>query len=314
MLIQTGPVQNYGRGKIEAYLENKLHTRVRIGNLYIGFPFRIILKNIYLEDRRKDTLLSGGMIEVDISMFRLLHKEIRVNNLELDDITLKVKRQMPDSVFNFQFIADAFSSGPDKVRKRQIPVPGFILSSELFICIRFTQFMPMMPSGNDVSVNLGDFKTKVKTFDPAHQAYAIPDIAFADISGKVRQYKPILILQQVADTISEHNKKSEPVKLELGNIDFTRINLDYRNDAQNMDAAIRLGNFHTKADSIDLATLHFKIKTDCTEQNGSGRPVWEIGLRKNIQRKTVIAGYRFPCRHLECGYCRVLHRQYAFAI
>ena len=64
----------------------------------------------------------------------------------------------------------------------------------------------------------------------------------------------------MADTISEHNKKSEPVKLTLGDIDFTRINLDYRNDAQNMDAAIRLGNFHTKADSIDLATLHIKLK------------------------------------------------------
>ena len=48
VLIQTGPVQNYGRGKIEAWLENKLHTKVRIGNLYIGFPSRIILKNIYL--------------------------------------------------------------------------------------------------------------------------------------------------------------------------------------------------------------------------------------------------------------------------
>ncbi|HEY8734192.1 MAG TPA: hypothetical protein VIL90_06470, partial [Puia sp.] len=60
VLIQTGPVQNYGRGKIEAWLENKLHTKVRIGNLYIGFPSRIILKNIYLEDRRKDTLISGG--------------------------------------------------------------------------------------------------------------------------------------------------------------------------------------------------------------------------------------------------------------
>ena len=111
VLIQTSPVQNYGRGKIEAYLENKLHTKVRIGNLYINFPSRIILKNIYLEDRSKDTLVSGGLIEVDVSMLRLLHKELKISNLELENITLKVKRRLPDSVFNFQFIADAFS-GP----------------------------------------------------------------------------------------------------------------------------------------------------------------------------------------------------------
>src|SRR5450755_4397014 len=90
VLVQTGPVQNYGRRKIEAFLENKLHTKVRIGNLYIGFPSRIILKNIYLEDRRKDTLLFGGKIEADISMFKLLSKELRLNNLELDNITMKV--------------------------------------------------------------------------------------------------------------------------------------------------------------------------------------------------------------------------------
>src|SRR5664279_27107 len=82
VLIQTGPVQNYGRGKIEAFLEKKLQTKVRIGKLDIDFPSRIILKNIYLEDRRKDTLISGGKIEVDIAMFGLLHKELRVSNLE----------------------------------------------------------------------------------------------------------------------------------------------------------------------------------------------------------------------------------------
>ncbi|HEY4154737.1 MAG TPA: hypothetical protein VGM24_04900, partial [Puia sp.] len=71
LLIQTSPVQNYGRQKIEAYLEKKLQTRVRIGKLYIGLPSKLILKNIYLGDQQKDTLLSGGNIEVDISMLKL---------------------------------------------------------------------------------------------------------------------------------------------------------------------------------------------------------------------------------------------------
>jgi hypothetical protein len=259
LLIQTGPVQNYGRGKIEAYLENKLHTRVRIGNLYIDFPSRIIIKNIYLEDRGKDTLISGGRIEVDISMFRLLHKELRINNLELDNITLKVKRLMPDSVFNYQFIADAFSS-PEQEPKKKDTSAGFqfVIGTIQLHQIHATYLDDA--TGNDVVANLGDFKTKLKTFDPTHQSYAVPEILLADISGKVRQYKPILILRHAADTISEHNKNSEPVHLELGDIDFTRINLDYRNEAQNMDATIRLGNFHTKADSIDLSTLHIKLK------------------------------------------------------
>jgi len=260
LLIQTGPVQNYGRSKIEAYLENKLHTKVRIGNLYIDFPSRIVLKNIYLEDRRKDTLLYGGKIDVDISMLRLFRKELRVDNLDLENITVKVKRQMPDTVFNFQFIADAFQSGPEKNPEKTDSSGGFHFVIGNIHLHQIHAIYHDDVSGNDLYMNMGDFKTKLKTFDPAHQAYAIPDITLTDISGKIRQYKPILILQRAADTISKHNQNAEPVHLELGNIDFNRINLDYRDDGQNMNAGVRLGNFHMKADSIDLAKLHIKLK------------------------------------------------------
>jgi TamB, inner membrane protein subunit of TAM complex len=260
LLIQTGPVQNYGRGKIEAYLENKLHTKIRIGNLYIGFPSRIILKNVYLEDRRKDTLLSGGRIQVDISMLRLFSSELRINSLELDDITMKVKRLLPDSVFNFQFIADAFSSPQDESLKKKNESGGFHFIIGTIHLKNVHAYYGDDATGNDINLTLGEFNTTLKTFDPSHQTYAIPDILLADISGKIHQYKPILIFRKAADTISEHNKNSEPVKLKLGDIDFSRINMDYRDDIENMDAGIRLGHFHTKADSIDLATLHIKLE------------------------------------------------------
>src|SRR3984893_14474570 len=174
LLIRTGPVQNYGRSKIEAYLENKLHTKVRIGNLYVGFPSRIILKNIYLEDQHKDTLLSGGRIEADISMLRLFRKELRLTDLELDSITLKVKRQMPDTVFNFQFVADAFSSAPNQSPGKADSTNGFHFIIGTIHLHQVHAVYHDDASGNEVYVNLGDVKTKLKTFDPAHQAYAIP--------------------------------------------------------------------------------------------------------------------------------------------
>lgn len=259
VLIQTGPVQNYGRRKMEAYLENKLRTKVRIGNLYVGFPSRIVLKNIYLEDRRKDTLLSGGNIEVDISMLRLLSSELRVDHLELDDLTMKVRRRLPDSVYNFQFIADAFSSAPDTTTKKKNS-GGFHFVIGTIRLRRIHASYIDDASGNDLNIALGEFNTKLKTFDPTHQEYSIPDINLSGVSGTIRQYKPIFILQKLADTVTAHNNNSTPVKLELGDIHFDRINLNYRNDIQNTDAAIHLANFNLTADSIDLATLHIKLK------------------------------------------------------
>jgi uncharacterized protein YhdP len=64
--LQTSPVQNFARGKVQNFLEKKLKTRVEIGKLDISFPNAILLKNIYIEDQTKDTLLSGGLLKVDL--------------------------------------------------------------------------------------------------------------------------------------------------------------------------------------------------------------------------------------------------------
>jgi len=50
LLLQTSPVQNFVRGKIQTYLQKKLKTRVEIGKLDLSFPDYLLLKNVYIED------------------------------------------------------------------------------------------------------------------------------------------------------------------------------------------------------------------------------------------------------------------------
>src|ERR1700733_1736911 len=114
VLVQTPYVQNIVREKAQTYLTKKLKTKVAIGNLYIGFPQTVELSNIYIEDLQKDTLLSGRSLKVNINMWKLIHSDIAINKIELEGITAKIKRQLPDTTFNFQFIADAFAGSPDK--------------------------------------------------------------------------------------------------------------------------------------------------------------------------------------------------------
>jgi hypothetical protein len=260
VLIQTGPVQNYGRQKIEAWLEKKLQTKVRVGNLYIDFPSHIVLKNIYLEDRQKDTLLFGGKIAVDISMLRLLRNEIRLNQFELDGVTLKLKRRLPDSVFNFQFVIDAFSSGKTETPKKTDTSGGFqfIVGSVLLHNIR-TTFIDDA-GGNEMYFSLGNLKAKLKTFDPAHQSYAIPGIEIKNLSANIRQYKPLLILQQAVLKNGTVDKPAEPLRLDLGNLDLSGMNVVFRDDEQNTDAVFRLRNLDAKVDSVDLSKMHFRLK------------------------------------------------------
>src|SRR3990170_6507256 len=99
LLIQAPPVQNFARKKIVTFLENKLQTKVAIGRINIGIPNKILLENVYVEDRQKDTLLSGGRISVNINMFKLISSDIEINNLEIKNLTAKIKRVMPDTVY-----------------------------------------------------------------------------------------------------------------------------------------------------------------------------------------------------------------------
>src|SRR5437868_544269 len=95
ILIQTPPVQNFARQKIQSYLQNKLQTKVTIGKLYIGLPDIISLQDVYMEDKAKDTLIAGRKLKVNIDLFRLFNNIVDIKEIELDGITTKIKRQLP---------------------------------------------------------------------------------------------------------------------------------------------------------------------------------------------------------------------------
>src|SRR3989337_2465673 len=110
LLILTPPVQNFLRKKVVAYLEKKLETKIEAGRIYVGLPKNIVLENVYIEDRQKDTLFSGGTVKANINLWRLITKnEININSIALENITARIKRQLPDTIINFQFIVDAFA-------------------------------------------------------------------------------------------------------------------------------------------------------------------------------------------------------------
>src|SRR3984957_11471563 len=95
-LIQTPWVQDFARAKAEKYLSRKLNTRVRVGHLDITFFRSVTLKDVYIEDRHRDTLLSAGLIDVQLRMLGLLHNDLDIKQIHLSDLTAKVLRQGAD--------------------------------------------------------------------------------------------------------------------------------------------------------------------------------------------------------------------------
>lgn len=257
ILIQVPAVQQFAKGKVVAYLEKKLKTKVVIGRLDINFPKRIVLEKIYFEDQRKDTLLAGDTIRVDISMLKLLHSEVSLSYLELNGITANIYRLKPDTVFNYDYIIKAFAGSDTTTTDTASGSMKFSLGDVVLKKIRGTFHDDV--TGNDARFALGNFHTTIRTFDPEHFIFSIPDIELDNVTAGVRQYKPLVILnplpQKQADTAA-----MAPIALALDKIKLNRIDVSYTNEVSDMAVSLNLGRMNVVTDDIDLQKMWMRLR------------------------------------------------------
>lgn len=107
------------RNKVQSYLENKLKTKVSIGSIDYSLPKWIALNNVYIEDQQKDTLLYSEKIYADISMLKLIWGNTEIRKLIFKNTYVNINRAENDSLFNYQFIINAFAGKKpaDKLNK-----------------------------------------------------------------------------------------------------------------------------------------------------------------------------------------------------
>jgi hypothetical protein len=250
LLIQTAPVQNFIRGKAVAWLQHKLKTKVEVGRIYIGFPKDVVLENIYVEDLSKDTLFSGGKIKLDISLFKLIKGNTEFNDIVLDNITAKVKRQLPDTSFNFQFIIDAFTSKEKTTASASKDTStNFTIKAVTLNKVRLVYKDTI--TGNDAETMIGHFETKLSVFDLNKMRFDIPRLKLNGLKAKVYQSKPLVKDESEMKDIADA-KETTPLQLNIKEVALEDINVDYRNDVSAFYTYIDLENLLVHPDKIDL--------------------------------------------------------------
>lgn len=98
-------------------LSRIMQTEVSIGNIDLGLLNRVIIQNVYLEDKSGQELLKVARLSAKIELSPLLHGRIRISSIQLFGLNAHLNRQTPESKPNFQFILDAFAS-KDTVKKK----------------------------------------------------------------------------------------------------------------------------------------------------------------------------------------------------
>src|SRR3954470_8886553 len=82
---QDSAVQTKITHKAIDFLEHKIGTKVSLEAVVINFPKKIVIKEFYAEDQSKDTLLYTHELSVDTDLWGLLHNEISINSLAIEN-------------------------------------------------------------------------------------------------------------------------------------------------------------------------------------------------------------------------------------
>ncbi|MEP7094129.1 MAG: translocation/assembly module TamB, partial [Flavobacterium sp.] len=248
ILIQIPSIQNYAKDKAITYLHKKIKTKVSLDRIGIKFPKEVVLEGFYFEDQKKDTLLSGKRLELDVDLFKLVSSELEINSVSLENVKANISRNK-DGVFNFDYIIKAFESKDDKPKDPdskpfKISVVKVNLDNVKF---NFKDDF----SKNDIRVNLTHFDTKFRKFDLDKMDFDIPNI---DLNGL-----KLVLNQDVVEKIAEVSVKTvdtiskrKDFKLKLDKISLSKIDISYDNKDSKLDSGIKLGNLNLSVNEIDL--------------------------------------------------------------
>ncbi|TZF83303.1 translocation/assembly module TamB [Pedobacter sp. BS3] len=265
VLIRIPSVQNYAKNKAVNYLEGKIGTKVEINKISLDLPKLLVLEDIYFEDQKKDTLLAGDTLKVDISLLKLLHNELEINEIDLRGITTYIQRT-PDSVFNFDYIVKAFAGEQKKQPKPEDTTSTMKFSVGRINLDRIRVGYRDAITANDVSFYLGHFDTRIKDFDLDKMNFNIPKINLSGVNARLLQSKPAA--EPESDT-KDSVEAAQPVNigLKLGEINLDRIHVDYENQVSAMKADVNLGKLVVEANQIDLKKQSINLEQVNLEQS-----------------------------------------------
>ena len=109
------------------FLSETIGTEVRVGMVKPGLLSRLIIDDIYIEDKERKEMIRIDRTSVTIDLVALIKGKIRVSNAQLFGLILHVRKANPDATPNIQFLIDAFSSDEKESKPLDLSVNSFIM-------------------------------------------------------------------------------------------------------------------------------------------------------------------------------------------
>jgi len=242
-IIQIPSVQNQIIKKATSYLEQKTNGKFYIKRIIVRFPKTVQIDEILVTDLRSDTLLYAGETKININMLELLNKRIHIQSISFKNLTGNLYRSNTDSLYNYNFISQAFSTNTDKSTSKKKGSTVVNIEEVNLQNIRFT--MDDQYDGLFLSTTLNELKLNFRETDIQNLQFLAQDISLNGFDG-------ILKLKE-----TDNSKKSNDTIVKLPFISASTLkinNSSFRYVAQNEQEILTalVGDLKISLPQIDL--------------------------------------------------------------
>ena len=252
--IQTPVGQNFLTDQANSYLRKKLKTKVNIEKVRFDVPDWILLEGVFFADQKGDTLVAGKRLYVDLDMYSLIKGNVGINKIELEGVTANINRTLPDTVFNFQFIVDAFA-GTDTttVEDTTKSTSEFRLDKISLKTVRLSYRDAVI--GTDADANIDSASVQFDKFNPSLSQYHPTKIMLLNSGAKVRMYTALK-----TDTATPESNPADSLDLKLQDIDIRQFNWLFTDEISGLKNGITVGSLQGKINKLFLGSQQVDIQ------------------------------------------------------
>ncbi|MEI2707667.1 MAG: hypothetical protein V9E96_01460 [Chitinophagaceae bacterium] len=271
LAIQTAPVQNLLVKYTSKKLSAALGTTVSVKHVNFSFLNSADIEGVFVQDKRKDTLLYAGQLKVRITDWFIFKDKAELKYIGLEDAVIKLHRT--DSIWNYQFIVDYFSSPtPTSAKKKS----GLVLTLKKIDFKNLHFINDDRWIGESIDTKIGSLTLNANEIDFKKGIFKLDDISIEKPVVNIQNYtalRPKRIKKVLVDT----GYRLNPTRLFLQVNQLTINNGSFIHDANQLQASEIFDGSHlsfTKINGVfknvllNQDTLTTKVQLSCKERSG----------------------------------------------
>jgi len=234
------------------YVSDKTHTKVEIDKFFITFDGNIMLKGLYLEDQKGDTLVYSKSLEADIPLLPLIRgNSFGIDNLYWEGLRANVIRKDSLQGYNFQFLVDAFVT-PDTTA-----VIVDTTSSPMKIILGDINFKDFNIVFDDAVLGI-ESEFKIGSLDLQMKKTDLENMDFRASQASISNSR----IKYIQSPVPPKKEEDSPLPfLELDKINLKNVFVDYQSYGDRIAAELELNDLFLELKKIDLANNDIDVGT-----------------------------------------------------